>query len=149
MRKYSKALVNIAVAVALFFAVILLLPKALIFFLPFVIGWIIALIASPLVRFFEEKVKIKRKAGSAFVIIVIIGLVVLLIYLVISWLVNQVIGLIQALPDMWASMEKDLENIGKALSTLLEKLPGDSRLKLDDLVAQIELVLGEIGRAHV
>lgn len=55
MRKYTKALVNIGVAFALLLAVILLLPRAVVFFLPFVIGWIIALIAGPLVRFFEEK----------------------------------------------------------------------------------------------
>lgn len=143
MRKYSKALVNLAIATALFFAVILLLPKVLIFFMPFVVGWVIALIAGPLVRFFEEKVKIKRKAGSAFVIIVIIGLVVLLLYLILSKLAEQVMGLLQALPDMWAGMEKDLENIGNTLSALLEKLPGDTHLKLDDLVKQIEVVLGD------
>lgn len=143
MRKYSKALVNLTIAVALFFAVILLLPKALFFFLPFVVGWIIALIASPLVRFFEEKVRIKRKAGSVFVIIVIIGLVVLLLYLVISQLAEQIVGLIGALPEMWAGMEGDLENIGKTLSVLLEKLPGESSLKVDDLMEQIEIVLGE------
>lgn len=143
MRKYSKALVNIAVAVALFFAVIILLPRALVFFAPFVVGWIIALIASPLVRFFEEKVKIKRKAGSVFVIIVIIALVVLLIYFIIAQLAEQVVGLIGALPEMWAGMESDLENIGEKLSVLLEKLPGDSRLKMDDLVEQIEIILGD------
>lgn len=143
MRKYSKALVNIAVAVALFFAVIILLPKALVFFAPFVVGWVIALIAGPLVRFFEEKVKIKRKAGSAFVIIVIIALVVLLIYLIIAQLAEQVAGLLEALPEMWAGMETDLDNIGQTLSGFLEKLPGEPRLKVDDLVEQIEIVLGD------
>lgn len=143
MRKYSKALVNLAIAAALFLAVIILLPRALVFFAPFVAGWIIALIASPLVRLFEEKVKIKRKAGSAFVIIVIIALVVLLIYTVVAQLINQVVGLIGALPEMWAGMESDLENIGESLSRLLEKLPGDTRLKLDDLVEQIEIGVGD------
>lgn len=143
MRKYSKALVNIAVAVALFFAVIILLPKALVFFAPFVVGWVIALIAGPLVRFFEEKVKIKRKAGSAFVIIVIIALVVLLIYLIIAQLAEQVAGLIEALPEMWAGVETDLENIGQTLSGLSEKLPGEFSLKVDDLMEQIEIVLGD------
>lgn len=145
MRKYSKALVNIAVAVALFFAIILLLPRALVFFSPFVIGWIIALIASPLVRFFEERLKIRRKAGSAVVIIVIIGLVVLLLYAVISQLANQVVGLVQALPEMWKSLENDLENIGSSLNVFLEKLPGEShnKLKLDDLLEQIGAVVGD------
>ena len=137
MKKYCKALVNLAVAAILFVAVILLLPKVLVFFAPFVAGWMIALIAGPLVRFFEEKVKLKRKIGSAFVIVVVIALVVLLIYGVGAWLINQVIGLIGALPDMWASMEADLSRIGKTLSVLIEKLPGDIQLKL------------KIGRAHV
>lgn len=143
MKKYSKALVNLAVAVILFMAVVFLLPRALVFFAPFVAGWIIALIAGPLVRFFEEKVKLKRKIGSAFVIVVVIALVVLLIYGIGSWLIDQIIGLIGALPDMWASMESDLASIGETLSVLMEKLPGDIQLKLNDFVAEIGTYLGE------
>ena len=143
MKKYCKALVNLAVAAILFVAVILLLPKVLVFFAPFVAGWMIALIAGPLVRFFEEKVKLKRKIGSAFVIVVVIALVVLLIYGVGAWLINQVIGLIGALPDMWESMEADLSRIGKTLSVLIEKLPGDIQLKLNDFVMEIGTYLGD------
>ena len=143
MKKYSKALVNLAVAVILSMAVVFLLPRALVFFAPFVAGWIIALIAGPLVRFFEEKVKLKRKIGSAFVIVVVIALVVLLIYGIGSWLIDQIIGLIGALPDMWASMESDLASIGETLSVLMEKLPGDIQLKLNDFVAEIGTYLGE------
>ena len=73
MRRYSKALVNLMVAAVIFFCTVWLLPKAFVFFSPFVVGWVIALIAGPLVRFFEEKIKLKRKIGSAFVIIVVIG----------------------------------------------------------------------------
>ena len=64
MRKYSKAVVNLAVAVVIFLGIIFLVPRAFVFFSPFVVGWIIALIAGPMVRFFEEKVKLKRKIGS-------------------------------------------------------------------------------------
>lgn len=144
MRKYSKAVVNLAVAGALFLAVIFLLPRVIVFFAPFVIGWIIALIAGPLVRFFEEKVKIKRKVGSAFVIVMVIALVVLLFYLLGSWLVNQVVGFIGALPDMWAGLEEDLSSIGRTLSVLVDKLPGDARLKLNDFAEQIGTYLGDL-----
>ena len=143
MKKYSKALVNIAVAIVLFLAAVILLPKVIVFFAPFVAGWIIALIASPLVRFFEEKVKIKRKIGSAFVIVVVIALIVLLGYLVISQLVEQVIGLIGSLPGMWKSMETDLAEIGKSLNVLLAKLPGETQLKVNDFAAQIGSYVGE------
>lgn len=101
MKKYCKALVNIAVSLLIFFLIVFLVPRLLVFFLPFVIGWIIALIASPLVRFFEEKVKIRRKAGSAFVIIVVIGLVVLVLYLVGAKLGEEVVRFINSLPDIW------------------------------------------------
>ena len=82
MKKYCKALVNLGVAFIILLLIVFLVPKLLVFFAPFVAGWIIALIASPLVRFFEEKVKIKRKAGSAFVIVAVIALVILILYLV-------------------------------------------------------------------
>lgn len=143
MKRYSKAVVNLAIAFILFLLIVWLLPKALVFFSPFVAGWIIALIAGPMVRFFEEKVKIKRKVGSAFVIIVVIALVVLLIYGLGAQLINQVVGLIGALPDMWAGMESDFSNIGRSLSVILERLPEDMQMKLNDFITTIGGYLGD------
>lgn len=96
-----------------------------------------------MVRFFEEKVKIKRKVGSAFVIIVVIALVVLLIYGLGAQLINQVVGLIGALPDMWAGMESDFSNIGRSLSVILERLPEDMQMKLNDFITTIGGYLGD------
>lgn len=143
MRRYIRALINLIIAAILFLAVIYLLPRATGFFLPFVAGWIIALLAGPPVRFFEEKVKLKRKVGSAFVIVVVIGLVVLLLYALGSWLIEQISGLIGALPDMWAGMEKDLAGIGELLSVLLDKLPEEVSLKINDFASQIGTYLGD------
>lgn len=143
MKKYSKSVVNLAIALAILLIIVFLLPKALMFFLPFVVGWIIALMASPLVRFFEEKLKIKRKIGSAFVIIAVIAVVVLLIYFVCAWLAEQVGGLIEELPDMWAGMEADLDSMGKSLSTLLSRLPGETEMNLNNLAATLGNYVGE------
>ncbi len=143
MRKYSKALVNLAVAAVILLGIVFLLPRALVFFSPFVAGWIISLIAGPLVRFFEEKVKIKRKIGSAFVIIAVIALVVLVIYLAGSQLMSQMTGLIGALPEMWEGMEADLEDIGSRLDVLLSKIPGDTQVKLGDITDLIEGYIGD------
>lgn len=142
MKKYSKALVNLSIALVVLLGIIFLVPKALMFFLPFVIGWIIALMASPLVRFFEEKIKLKRKIGSAFVIIAVIGLLVLLIYFVCAWLAEQVGGLLTALPDMWAGLEADINNMGHSLSSVLNRLPGDTETTLNNLA---DALSGKIG----
>lgn len=144
MRKYSKALVNLAVALIIVLAVIFLLPRALMFFLPFVVGWIIAMMASPLVRFFEEKIRLKRKIGSAFVIIAVIGVLVLLIYFFCSWLFDQVRGLMAALPDMWAGMEADINRMGESLGALLKQVPGKTQSPLSSLTDTVGDYLGEL-----
>ena len=86
--KYVKAVLNLLTAVVLLLLVIFVLPRLLGFFMPFVVGWIIAMIANPLVRFFEQKIKIRRKAGSAIVIVAVLALVVCLGYLVIARLIS-------------------------------------------------------------
>ena len=52
IRKYLKAVLNLLTSVVLLCLAVFLLPRLLRFFIPFVVGWIIAMIANPLVRFF-------------------------------------------------------------------------------------------------
>lgn len=136
-RKYFKALVNLGVAVAILLLVVLLLPRLLIWFMPFVMAGIISMIASPLVRFFEEKIKLKRKWASAFVIIVVIALVVLVLYLVGSKLIEEGLGLLGALPEMWDSMKADLSSVGESLNGVYEKLPRDTQQTIVNLGDQV------------
>lgn len=136
-RKYFKALTNLGVAVAILLLVILLLPRILVLFMPFVLAGIISMIASPLVRFFEEKIKLKRKWASAFVIIVVIALVVLVLYLVGAKLIEEGIGLLGALPEMWDSMKEDLSSVGESLNGIFEKLPQDTQQTIVNLGDQV------------
>lgn len=143
MKKYCKALANITIALAIFLLIILLLPRLIFFFMPFVTGWIISLIAAPMVRFFEEKLKLKRKAGSAFVIIVVIGLVVLVLYLAGAKLVEEIVGLINALPTIWASAEADFNDIGKNLDIVYRRLPKDMQYSITEIANQIGSYVGD------
>jgi sporulation integral membrane protein YtvI len=125
MIKYCKALVNLAVAATFVLLVIFLVPKALVLFMPFIIGWFIALLASPLVQFFEKKLKIKRKTGSAMVIVVVIGLVVLVIYLIGAKLVEELIDFIGELPSLWKQIENELQLVGRNLEGIYKRFPQD------------------------
>ena len=144
MKKYCKALANISIALIILLVVILLVPKVLIFFMPFVVGWIIAMLARPMVSFFEEKVKWKRKASSAFVIIAVIALVVLLLYLVCAKLVDELVGLINALPDMWDATKADFMDISRNLSVFYKKLPIDIQSSINSFVEEIGTYVGEV-----
>ena len=57
MKKYCKALANITIALIILLLIIFAVPRGLVFFSPFVVGWVVALLARPLVHFFEEKLK--------------------------------------------------------------------------------------------
>lgn len=52
--KYLKICLNLLVAAVVLFLILFAVPKLLVFFsMRFVVGWIIATITNPLVRFFE------------------------------------------------------------------------------------------------
>ena len=102
-RTYLKVFINMGMTLAIILACIFILPRILVYFMPFVIGWIIALIASPMVRFLEKTFKVKRKASSAFVIIAVIGLVILVGYFVGAKLIEQVIEFVKEAPMLWKS----------------------------------------------
>lgn len=124
-KKHVKAIVNLILALAALLLLVFLLPKLLVYFMPFVIGWVIALIAGPLVKFFEEKLKIRRKAGTAFVIIAVIAGVIVLGYLLVAKLIQELIGLTLSLPQLWQSLEADMRDIGRNWAVFYTRLPED------------------------
>lgn len=144
MMKYLKALTNLAVSLVIFLAVIFLAPRLLVFCAPLVAGWIVAWIASPLVHFFESRLKIRRKAGSAVVIVLVIGLVVLALYLVGGKLAKEAVGLINALPGMWENAEEDFQEISRNFSVIYNKLPEDIQQRLAGLGGDITAFFGDI-----
>ncbi len=143
MKRYCKALVNLAISLAIFLAILFLVPKFLVLFAPFVVGYIIAWIVSPMVRFFEEKVRLKRKAGSAFVIILFIGLVVLLIYLLGAKLIDEIIGFVNELPMLWTNLEKEIQDIVRNYNDIYKFLPQNIREGIANLSDQIGVYMSE------
>ena len=143
-RRYAKAFVNLLVAFAALLLCIFVVPKLLLFFLPFVIGWLISLVAAPPVKMFEEKLKIRRKAGSAFVIITVIATVILLFYLIASKLVQEAAGFIRSLPELWQSMEADFKSIGENLDVFYDRLPAEVQGWFTSVSLNAEDYIGEL-----
>ena len=146
---YVKVILNLVTALVILLLCIFLLPKAIMFFMPFVIGWIISLIASPLVRFLEEKLKIRRKALSAFVIIAVLAVVILLVYYVVVKLARETTSFINELPVLWKSVEAEFAQIGANLQGIYVRLPLDVQDKITQLSNGLEDYfsdfVGEIG----
>lgn len=130
---YIKVILNLLTALVIFLLCIFLLPRTIMFFMPFIIGWIISLIAAPLVRFLEEKLKIRRKALSAFVIIAVLAVVILLVYSVVVRLARETISFINELPVLWKQIEAEFAQIGANLEGIYVRLPLDLQEKLTQL----------------
>ena len=123
LRKYVKAVLNLVTAVVLLCLTVFLLPRLLRFFMPFAVGWIIAMIANPLVRFCEQKIRIRRKAGSAIVIVAMLAGVILVGYLLISRLVTEAVGFVSSLPTLWRDVEREMDELAAGLADFYDRFP--------------------------
>ena len=113
-RKYVRIILNIVIPLAEILLVCLLGPKLLRFFMPFVIGWVIAMIANPLVRFLESRVRILRKHSSVMIVVVVLAAIIGLGYFLISRLFWQAFEFAKDLPELYARASADLQEIGRA-----------------------------------
>lgn len=143
-RTYLKVFLNLGISLCILLVCVFLLPRIIIWFMPFVTGWIIALIASPLVHFFEKRLKIRRKAGTAFVIISVIALVILAGYLIGAQLVEQIAEFIGDVPKLWEAAQEDFAQIGEKLSVALKYLPSELQLTINSITGNVQEYFGGI-----
>ena len=137
MKLHLRIIVNFLTFLLLLWLVFSLFPKVLFFFLPFVIGWVIALIANPLVRFLERRIKLRRKFSSAIIVVLVIGAVVGVLYLLLAGLFRELRQLVKDLPSIIESSGVFIENIGREIQLATASLPDNISNTVDDIVVSI------------
>lgn len=151
--KYVRIITNLLIFLLLMFLLIFIGPKILGFFMPFLIGLIIAWIANPLVKFLEKHLKIVRKFGSAIIIILVLGLIFVAGYFAISQIAEQVRGLTQKIPGSYENVMAEVDEIGENLNVILEKLPENVQKGLDNFADSAVITLknwaGNLGKPAV
>lgn len=145
--KYLKILANLFVAVLTIVAVFYLAPKLLVFFMPFVVGYIISWIANPMVRFFERRLKIVRKHGSMIIIIGVLGVVILIFYFAGLKLADETVNFIRSFPEIYENLAAEFKTIGENLEVFLERLPGDTENAILNITANLSTYIGGLVQA--
>ncbi|MDD4112683.1 MAG: sporulation integral membrane protein YtvI [Herbinix sp.] len=140
---YIKIVVNALVAIGIALFLFLVFPKLLGFFLPFVIGWVIAMIANPLVKFLEKKVKILRKHSSAIIIVMVIAAIVGVIYLLIAMLIRESKQLAGDLPNILEQTGVQLTELSIKIRTLSSNMPEPIELFINNMLDNISKNLME------
>ena len=123
MKRCFRMILNIVIPLLGLCLVIFLGPRLLHFFMPFVVGWILALLANPLVRFLERRVKLVRRHGSMLIIIAALAIVIGLFYGA-SLLVYREMGSFLAdAPEIYQSVIAEIENALQNGRKLAEYFP--------------------------
>ncbi|MDO5348554.1 MAG: sporulation integral membrane protein YtvI [Lachnospiraceae bacterium] len=121
--RMARYLLNILIPVTGWILFIVLGPKLLRFFMPFVIGWILAMIANPLVHFLESHLKIVRKHGSVLIVVLVLAGVIGLLYLIGSRLVLMGMNLIRDLPQLYELAKAEVQEAWGNLGHLFVRFP--------------------------
>lgn len=134
---YLKIATNLLVNLFVVLFCIFILPKFIRFFFPFVLAWIISMIANPLVRFMEKRIKIVRKHSSAIIIIVVLVAVIAILYGVCSFLIRELVGFMRDIPDIYNALSLQMDLFADKLSGVYSMLPQQNRNTLDSFIEGI------------
>lgn len=145
-KKLVRVLLNIAVPLVEIALVCLLLPKLLVFFMPFVIGWVIAMIANPLVRWLEKRVKIVRKHSSMVIVVLVLAGIIGLAYLIISRLVHEAVSFAQDLPELYRTAMIEMHSVFARFDGLFQIVPEDVQQAAQEVAGNVGQTLSALAQ---
>ncbi len=143
-RPYWQVVVSLIFSVLATVAFVYFGIKALGFLMPFVVGWIISAIATPVVNWLEKRFKIVKKLGTALIVIVVLALIILVLYFSISWLVSEIGDIIRNFPQLYKQLEDGFTKIGEMLSGTFEKLPKDFQASWNAVMVNLDETAGKL-----
>lgn len=142
-KKYVKSIVVFLFTIVAIAAGIFLGIKFMKFFMPFVIGWLIALIANPLVRMLERRLKVARKHTSMFLIIGVLAAIVGGLYLIGVKTIEETRLLIEQAPAMYEGIREDFQVAGENLSMIIEEFPESVQDSLQEFQDNVGTLAGK------
>lgn len=144
VKKYLRIVLNIIIPLTGLYLVCVWGPRVLGFFIPFVIGWMIALIANPLVRFLEKRLKIVRKHGSMLIIAGVLALIISLLYFVLGKAYVEVREFIGDLPALYDSAAAEIRGAVQNGNKMFEFLPDEFRTAVMQFTENIGTYVGDL-----
>lgn len=135
--KYLKIFSNLLVAVLAGAGIVLLLPKGILFFMPFVIGYLISIPADCMVRLLEKHSPVKRKFVSVFYIILVLALIVILLGEGGTLLYNELQTVAGELPEILSEVKAEITDAVAQLQTMLSQIPFAKSVDLSALAQSL------------
>lgn len=128
---HRRILVNLGVALAGVLLLVFVVPQLVRFLMPLIVAWIVAMIANPIIRFLEKRIKIMRKHGSALVIILVLAALIAAFYGLAVLVASQFSSWVTELPDVYDSVTQNLQHLFRSLHQKYNIIPADVKLAFD------------------
>ena len=122
-RRVIKIILNILVPLGEIGLICFLGPKLLSFFMPFVIGWIVSMLANPLVAFFEKHLKLVRRHSSVLIVVLALGAVIGGLYLISTQLLAELADLVADLPGIFEAVRAELVAAEESIGRMMARMP--------------------------
>ena len=143
-RRVRKNLLNIGIFAGEVLFLVFAGPALARFFLPVIVGWLIAQMANPLVRFLENHLHIVRKHSSFGIIFGAIFLIVVGCYYAVLWIYKELGMLMERLPVYYQALVQGLDRIAENMQGIASRMPPDTREKIADFTEHFTAYLGRL-----
>lgn len=143
-RPYWKVIVSLAFSILATVVCVGVGIGLLWFFMPFVVGWFIAFLVSPIVNWLEKRLKIVKKLGSALTIILVLGAVLGILYFAGSQIGHEISTLLQNLPDLYDSIEYGMDSIAQEMTGVFARFPMWIQQGIHQISDNFDTAMGEL-----
>ncbi|MCX7774271.1 MAG: sporulation integral membrane protein YtvI [Clostridia bacterium] len=112
-----KRVVFVILKVALLILLVFLFFKVGKYIVPFIVAYFFASLIEPLVKLLEKRVRIPRKIGTAFSILVVLGSITSVCYFLISRLIREI-------TSVYLSLQINTDSVTKFFNSIMDKVNG-------------------------
>lgn len=143
-KRYVRMVLNIVIPILEIALFLWLVPRLLGYFMPFVLAWLIAVLANPLVKLFERRLCLVRRHGSMLILCTVLVLVLGTCYLVGSVLYRELSGFMKDAPLLFEGMRLEVNQALQNGERLLIYLPAGIRDSILAAAGNLNGILGEV-----
>lgn len=116
-----------------------------IYYWPFMIGALVAIILERIINFLSKRTKIPRKAIGTVMVIVFYLIFAMIVYLLVFTLIKEVISISSGIPEIYQSLKLGYSDIYSKLQTFISKTPDSVSTSIYNLGLELLNKIVKIG----
>jgi len=131
----SKRIIKRIIRIALLIIGIYLLLRLSLYCIPFIIAFILSSLIEPIINFMEKKIKVPRKIGTVFSLLLVFSILGTILGLIISRLVKEIVNVYNQINEIFGSLQDFFDAIIVRVNNIYISLPKTISDTIDEYFA--------------